>query len=167
MKRIVIIAGIALLSAGMWVSGQTTDRPGAKKGERYEMRQGNREHMNPEKRERMNPEKRAEMMATQLQLSEAEQMKLKALFEKQEAKAAKHREEMKKQRDENRAKMEAERKANQAELIKVIGQEKFNELQAKRIAHLQRQNQELKMRKNGDRPEFRHRKMMRHRANQN
>lgn len=159
MKRIVIIAGIALLSAGMWVSAQTTDRPGAKKGERYEMRQGNWEHMNPEKR--------AEMMASQLQLSEAEQVKLKALFEKQEAKAAKHREEMKKQRDENRAKMEAERKANQAELIKVIGQEKFNELQAKRIAHLQRQNQELKMRKNGDRPEFRHRKMMKRRATQN
>jgi len=61
--------------------------------------------------------------------------------------------------------MEAERKANQAELIKIIGQEKFNELQAKRITHLQRENQKLKMRKNGDRPEFRRRMMMKQRAN--
>ena len=158
MKRIVAIASIAVLSVGMLVSAQTLQCPYVKKGECQEMRQG--------KQERMNPEKRAEMMAKQLELTEAEQLKLKVLFEKQEAKAITHREEMKKQRDEHRAKMEEERKANQAEIIKVIGQEKFDELQTKRISHLQRENQKLKMRKNCDRPEFRRRMMMKYRAAQ-
>lgn len=156
MRKILTIACVAMLSTGMVVMAQAPQHPNVKRGERKEMRQ--------EKREHFNPEKRAEMMAKQLELTEAELVKLKALFEKQEAKATKHREEMKKQREEQRAKMEAERKANQADLIKIIGQEKFNELQAKRITHLQRENQKLKMRKDGDRPEFCRRMMMKQRT---
>ena len=158
MRKILIIACVAMLSIGMVVMAQAPQHPNVKRGEHKEMRQ--------EKREHINPEKRAEMMAKQLGLTEAEQVKLKALFEKQEAKATKHREEMKKQREEHRAKMESVRKSNQADLIKIIGQEKFNELQSKRIARLERENQRLKMRQNNDRPEPRRRMMMKQRMEQ-
>jgi len=112
----------------------------------------------------ISPEKKAEFMAKELELNDAEKAKVQALFEKQTLKAKQHQEEMKKMMDDHRVLRESERAANEAELIKIIGQEKFNELQAKRITHLQRENQKLKMRKDGDRPEFRRRMMMKQRT---
>lgn len=158
MRKFLVIACVAMMSASVVVSAQSPRGPELKGGEQKEMRQG--------KQERMNPEKRAELMAKQLELTAAEQLKLKLLFEKQQANAVKHREEMKKQREEHRAKMESVRKSNQADLIKIIGQEKFNELQSKRIARLERENLRLKMRQNNDRPEPRRRMMMKQRMEQ-
>lgn len=136
MKRIVSITIVTVMLLGVLSTVEAQGRE-MRKGE---MRQG--------KREMMSPEKRAAFMAKQLELSDAEKLKLQALFEKQEAKAIKHREEMKKMREERHLKMIAERTANQAELIKIIGNEKFQELQSKRIARLEQENRKLKMNAN-------------------
>jgi hypothetical protein len=136
MKRIVSIAIVTVMLLGMLSTVEAQGR---------EMRKG---VMRQGKREMVSPEKRAEFMAKQLELSDVEKLKLQVLFEKQEAKAIKHREEMKKMREERHLKMIAERKSNQAELIKIIGNEKFQELQSKRIARLEHQNRKLKINSN-------------------
>ncbi len=99
-----------------------------------------------EGKEMVSPEKRAEFMAKQLDLSAAEKAKVQALFEKQDARVKQHREEMEKLREERRAKFEAERKVQEAELIKIIGNEKFQQLQSLRIARLEKMNRMHKMR---------------------
>lgn len=153
MKRIVSIALVAVVLLGT-VTTVEAQRRDMRKGE---MRQG--------KREMMSAEQRAGFMAKQLDLTDAERLKLQALFEKQETKAMKHREEMQKMREERRAKMAAERKANQAELIKIIGNDKFQELQAKRIARLENENRRLKM--NAEKQGRRHPGMAKHKKQAN
>jgi len=111
--------------------------------------------MRQPERKTVTPEKRAEFMAKQLELTDAEKAKVQALFEKQEVKAKQRQEEMKKMREEHRAKMDVERSVNQAELIKIIGKEKFQEMQSQRIARLEKENNMLKMRaQRGDCPYY-------------
>ncbi|GAB1415075.1 hypothetical protein MASR2M117_04810 [Paludibacter sp.] len=86
------------------------------------------------------PEKRAEFLAKQLELSDAEKAKVQALFEKQDVKIKQRQEQMQKLREEHLATMETERKANEAELIKIIGNEKFQKMQAQKISRLERIN---------------------------
>ncbi len=94
----------------------------------------------------ISPEKKAEFMAKELELNDAEKAKVQALFEKQTLKAKQHQEEMKKMMDDHRVLRESERAANEAELIKIIGLEKFQKLQSQRIARLEKENRMLKMR---------------------
>jgi len=89
---------------------------------------------NQSERPQVSPEKRAEKMAKELGLSDAEKVKVQALFEKQEAARIQHQSEVTKLREERMAKFEAERKAQDAQLIKIIGQEKFQKLENERIA---------------------------------
>lgn len=86
------------------------------------------------------PENRAEFMAKQLELSDAEKAKVQALFEKQDAKVKQRQEKFRKVREEHLAAVEADRKANETELIKIIGNEKFQQLQAQRIYRLEKMN---------------------------
>lgn len=141
MKKYVAFAMAAILLLGMTVSIQAQVRQGGQGPARNEVRQ-------PE-RKMITPEKRAEMMAEQLQLTDAEKAKVQALFEKQQAKAKQRQEEMKDNREEQRAKMDAERKAYEAELIKIIGNEKFQQHQAQRIARLENENRKMRMRSEG------------------
>lgn len=141
MKRYVTFAMVAILMLGMATSTYAQVRQNRQKpAAGNEMRQ-------PE-RKMLSPEKRAEFMAKQLELTPAEKVRVQALFEKQEAKANQRQEEMKKMREEHRTKMEAERSANQAELIKIIGNEKFQKMQSQRIARLEKENRMMKMRAN-------------------
>jgi len=146
MKRVVNGLLVTVFLLGMTFTVEAQVRQERRQGDKVEMRQGVRGDMHQGEHKMISPEKRAEQMAKQLNLSDAERIKLQALFEKQEARVKLHREEMKKKMEENRAKMEVERKANETELVKIIGAEKFQELQRQRIARLERENRMLKMR---------------------
>ena len=151
MKRYVTFAMVAILMLGMTLSVQAQVRQGGQRpAAGKEMRQ-------PE-RKMITPEKRAEIMAEQLQLTDVEKAKVQALFEKQQEKAKQRQEEMKNNREEQRAKMDAERKAYEAELIKIIGNEKFQQHQAQRIARLENKNRKMRMRSEGQQNQVREHK---------
>jgi periplasmic protein CpxP/Spy len=116
--------------------------------------------MRQPERKTVTPEKRAEFMAKQLELTDAEKVKLQDFIEKQEVKAKQRQEEMKKVREAQREKIEADRKANQAELIKIIGNEKYQQMQSQRIARLEKENRMLKMRMMRKDSPSTHQKMM-------
>ena len=83
-------------------------------------------------KEMLSPEKRADKMASTLGLTDAQKNDVKALFEKQDAKRKVEMEKIAKMRAEMKAKFEAQRKANDEDLTKIIGQEKFQKLQLMR-----------------------------------
>lgn len=95
----------------------------------------------------ISPEKRAERMAKELELTDAQKTQVQALFEKQEAKRHQEMEKAEKMRAEMKAKFENERKANDEELTKIIGQEKFQKLQAKRTERLEKMKERREMRR--------------------
>jgi len=81
---------------------------------------------------RVSPQMRADKMAKKLGLTDAEKSKVEALFVKQDANRDQHEAEIKKVRDERMARFENERKAQDAELEKIIGNEKFQKLENER-----------------------------------
>jgi hypothetical protein len=137
MKQNVTLVMLVMLMLGITFSVQAQYR-NQRPGQRNEFRQ--------QERKQVSPEKRAEMMAKHLELTAEEKAGVQALFEEQDAKVKQRMEEMKKMREEVKAKMEAERSANQAELVKIIGNEKFQQLQAKRIERLEKELRMMKMR---------------------
>jgi|GEM_PF-322750 len=116
---------------------QEQNPPQGKKGERKEFRQN--------ERSQLSAEKRAERMAKVLELSNAEKVKVQALFEKQDAKRLEHQAAVKKVIAEQKDQFEANRKAQDAELEKIIGKEKFKLLETRR-AELQ---DKMKARRDG------------------
>jgi predicted RNA-binding protein YlqC (UPF0109 family) len=88
-----------------------------------------RRNFPPTKGVQLTPETRAAKMATQIGLTDVEKAKVQALFEKQAVIQMK-------QKEDNKARLEVERKAQNAELQKIIGKEKFQKLE---IARTQRQ----------------------------
>jgi len=101
--------------------------PQGKKGERKEFKQA--------ERPQISAEKRAERMTSELGLTDAEKVKVQALFEKQDAKRSEHQATVKKVKVEQKTMIEADRKAQDAELEKIIGNEKFQKLETKRTEH--------------------------------
>jgi len=95
----------------------------------------------------ISPEKRAERMAKELELTDAQKAQVQALFEKQETKRHQEMEKAEKMRAEMKAKFENERKTNNEELTKIIGQEKFQKLQAKRTERLEKMKERREMRR--------------------
>jgi len=81
---------------------------------------------------RVSPQMRADKMAKKLGLTDAEKSKVEALFVKQDANRDQHEAEIKKVRDERMARFENERKAQDTELEKIIGNEKFQKLENER-----------------------------------
>lgn len=137
MKRYLMLAiATIIMSGAILIAQEQQPMPKNLKGDKKEFK--NEQKM-------ISPEKRAEFMAKQLNLSAAEKAKVQALFEKQDVKIKEHQAEMEKLREERRAKFEAERKAQEAELIKIIGNEKFQQLQSLRIARLEKMNKMHKM----------------------
>ena len=125
MKKYAMLALATAIMFSVTVSSQnqTPPLPG-RKAEMKEFKQG--------ERPQVTPEKRAERMAKELGLSDAEKLKVQALFEKQDAKRDQHQAAVKKVRDEQKAQFETERKVQDAELEKIIGTEKFQQLEKKR-----------------------------------
>jgi Spy/CpxP family protein refolding chaperone len=95
----------------------------------------------------ISPEKRAEKMTKGLELTNAQKAQVQALFEKQDAKRHQEMEKAEKMRAEMKAKFENERKMNDEELTKIIGQEKFQKLQAKRAERLEKMKERRETRK--------------------
>ena len=117
MKKYAGLVMISLFMFSVAVSAQEPTTPQGPREQKKEMRKGDRPMLTPEKR--------AQHMAKELGLTDAEKVKVQALFEKQDAKMKQHQAEMEKVREEQKAKFETERKAQDAELEKIIGKEKF------------------------------------------
>lgn len=77
-------------------------------------------------------ENRANRMAKLLELTEAEKAKVQNLFEKQKAKLDQHLAVVTKVRAEQKIQFEAERKIMNADLEKILGHEKFQQLENKK-----------------------------------
>jgi len=77
-------------------------------------------------------EQRTLLLVKELGLTDAEKAKVKALFEKQDAQREKEQAEREKIRTAEMAKIEAYKKAQDAELEKIIGKEKYEKLVLKR-----------------------------------
>ncbi len=112
------------------VSAQDPTPPQGERGPRKEFRKGDKPMVSPEKR--------AEKMAQELSLSAAEKAKVQALFEKQDAKRKEQMEKGEKMKAEMKTKFDAERKANDEELTKIIGPEKFKKLQDMRAEKMEK-----------------------------
>jgi len=102
-------------------------------------RQGNHQQM------RVSPEQRVERMAKEISLTEAEKAKVLDLLKKEDVKADALREEMKKQKEagqklnaQQTTQMQELRRAHDNELEKIIGKEKFAQLQTIRNEKMQK-----------------------------
>lgn len=114
MKKTLIVMLCTLFTLSVTIFAQKENQPQQMK---KEMRQ------NPPKR--MSPEERANYWAKELNLTDEEKAKVTELFKKEDENRAKYREEMQRNREEMRAQTQKDRKANDAELEKIIGKEKF------------------------------------------
>jgi hypothetical protein len=117
-----VLASTFMLSVAVFAQEQTPVPAG--KSENKEFKQTERPHVSPEKR--------AERMTKVLGLTDAEKVKVQALFEKQEAVRVQRQAENKKMRAEQMAKLETERRVQDAELEKIIGKDKFQKLESER-----------------------------------
>lgn len=122
------LATIFMFSVSVFAQDPTTPPQDHHKGGKKEFKQG--------ERPMATPEKRSERMAKQLGLNDSQKAQVQALFEKQDAKHHEQMEKGEKMRNEMKSKFEAERKANEDELIKIIGQEKFQKFQVMRAERI-------------------------------
>lgn len=133
MRKYVIVAMASLFMLG---SGLTAQQQAPQRQQRPERKEAQKAEI-----PQLSAEKKAERMAKELQLTEQEQKKVQELFEKQEERRIKHQAEIEKQKEKFRKMYESERKAHDAELEKIIGKEKFAQLQAKRAEQMKKLNQ--------------------------
>lgn len=89
-------------------------------------------------RPKLSAQKRAGYMAVDLELTDAQRAKLQALFEKQDKMREEHQAEVKKLREQEMAKIEAARKANDTEMEKILGTEKYQQFKAKQAERVQK-----------------------------
>ncbi len=137
MKKYAMVALAAFFMISTVLTAQNQAQP------KHE-REGKKE-LKHEGKKMVSPEQRAEFMAKQLELSDVDKAKVQSLFEKQEAKHKVQMEEIKEIKVEQKAKFEADRKVMETDLIKIIGNEKFQKLQAIQIDHLKKMNRSGKM----------------------
>ncbi len=142
MKKYLMLALATIFTISLSVMAQDPTSQGPD-GQKKEFKPGERAPM-------MSPEKRAEMLAKQLNLTDDQKAKVLALYQKQDADRQKKKDEVKKTREEMKAQFEAERKASDEELAKIIGAEKFQKLQA---ARAEQQKKMKARRENEEKPE--------------
>lgn len=124
MKRYVVSALFLLFVTSSSLFAQTPVATPEKKDHRNEFGGG--------KHKLLSAEERTNFIAKEVGLTDAEKVKVQALFTKQDEKREKHRIELEQARLKEITKMEAERKTQDAELEKIIGKEKFQKVLAKR-----------------------------------
>jgi len=120
-----ILASVFLFSMTAMAQEQTP--PSANAGAQNGMRQG--------PRQQVSPQLRAENIAKALNLTDAEKAKVQEVYEKNDVIFTKFRAEVKRDSPDFREKFKALRDAQDADLINVIGKEKFEtwqKLQAER-----------------------------------
>ena len=129
-----------ILSLAVSAQNQMPPQGQGERGPRPEMRQGG-------DRQQMTPQVRAERLAKQLDLTADQQAQVQALYEKQNADRQKKMAEARTSGEDMRAKFEAERKAQDVELEKIIGPEKMKKLQDMRAERMKQRGE------NGPRPQ--------------
>ena len=95
----------------------------------------------------MSAQKRAGYLAVDLELTDAQREKVQALFEKQDKVREERQAEVKKMRDQEMAKMEVERKANDAEMEKILGADKFQQFKAKQAERMGKMKERIQDRR--------------------
>lgn len=136
-KNLILMVGaLFLISVASHAQNQknVSDKEGAKK----EMRQN--------APQRMSAENRAEYWAKELNLTNEEKGKITELFKKQDETRMQQRSDMQKSREERQAFMESQRKANDAEMEKIIGKEKFQKYDSIRSERMQKMRDRMKNR---------------------
>ena len=128
MKKYAMLALATIFMLSMGVKAQDQNPDQSQNRTRKEMKRGDKPMLSPEKR--------AEKMAKDLGLTPEEKVKVQALFEKQDVKRKEQMEKGEKVKAEMKEKFEAERKANDEELTKIIGQEKFQKFQVMRAERM-------------------------------
>ncbi|MGB4415861.1 MAG: hypothetical protein WBI53_13375 [Paludibacter sp.] len=121
MKKYVMLALVAIFTMSFALNAQEQRPPrGERDGQRMQI----------------TAKERAEHLSKKLELTDAEKAKVQALYEKQDkdremmrAEAQKKKAEAVQNREEMRAQFEERRKAEDVELEKIIGKEKFEKLQ--------------------------------------
>ncbi len=139
-----LVLGVAFMFS-IAVSAQNPTQPQGERGPRKEFHQGDKPMVSSEKR--------AEKMAQELSLSAAEKAKVQALFEKQDAKHKEQMEKAEKMKAEMKVKFDAERKANEEEMTKIIGPEKFKKLQDMRAEKMEKMKEHREKRGGNHHPE--------------
>ena len=129
MKRNVMVALATILMISMSVMAQ--DQIAPTQGQNWQKKE-----MKHQQKPMVTPEKRAEKMTKVLGLNESQKTEVQSLFEKQEAKRHQAMENAKKMRAEMKAKIETEHKANDLELAKILGQEKFQKFEVMRAERI-------------------------------
>jgi protein CpxP len=133
---------LVLASAFMFslaVSAQDQMPPQAKQGHQKEFKHA--------EKPKLSAQKRAGYLAVDLELTDAQRAKVQALFEKQDKVREERMTEMKKMREEQMAKVETEHKANDAEMEKILGTEKFQQFKAKQAERQQKMKERMKERR--------------------
>ena len=127
MKKYGMLAIATIFMFSIAVMAQNPTSPQGN-GEKREFKQGDRPQATPQMR--------AERLAKQLNLTDDEKGKVQALFEKHDANRMQNQSEVKKSREEMKTQFDAERKAQDEELAKIIGQEKFQKYQEARAERM-------------------------------
>lgn len=123
MKKYAILLMVSVFMLGMLVQAQQPQSPQKHDAQKKEFNHG--------EKPQITAAKRAGYLAVDLELTDAQRAKVQVLFEKQDKIRAEHQAEMKKLKEQEMAKMVAERNAQEAEMEKIIGAEKFQQLKAK------------------------------------
>jgi len=139
MKKYFMLALVAIFAIGLSMNAQN-------------QRQLKGEGQNGDHNRKITPELRAEKMSKELNLTADEKAKVLQLFLQQEEKIKAFKAENEKLIEQKKAvlkermeKLDAERQAQDAELEKIIGKEKFAKHQALRIKQLEKRNRMNKM----------------------
>ncbi len=136
-KSLILMVGALFLIS---VAGQAQNQKNVsdKEGTKKEMRQN--------APQRMSAESRAEYWAKELNLTNEEKAKITELFKKQDEARMQQRADMQKSREERQAFMESQRKANDAEMEKIIGKEKFQKYDSIRTARMEKMRDRMRNR---------------------
>jgi len=133
MKKYAKLVLASLFIFSMTVMAQEQATPSVKPTGQGETRQG--------PRQQLSAQVRAENMAKDLSLSDAEKSKVQEVFEKNDVLFTKFRAEVKRDSPDFREKFKALRDAQNADLVKAIGQEKFDTYQKLMAERRQKMNE--------------------------
>jgi hypothetical protein len=136
-KNLILMVG-ALFLISVASQAQNQKNVSDKEGTKKEMRQN--------APQRMSAENRAEYWAKELNLTNEEKGKITELFKKQDETRMQQRSDMQKSREERQAFMESQRKANDAEMEKIIGKEKFQKYDSIRSERMQKMRDRMRNR---------------------
>lgn len=137
MRKLAMLVVATAFMFGITLNAQNQNGPNRQNCSRSEFKKNHNQMATPQMR--------ADRLAKELELNETETAKVKALIEKQDAARIKDMDEMQKVRKEFRAKAEKQKNANEAELEKIIGKEKFEKMLAKRTERIEMAKQKKGM----------------------